>query len=151
MRLTTLMTALAVTLAFAQSAHAREHRYRHGVEGYTPWGGSLGASLGDSWGASSGPSTSGAADSGRPRAWCGWQMRQLVGGDPGPQFNLARNWANLGARRSGGYRRHRRLAASRRQDRRSGRRHLIIESGNDDNRVRTRPLSISGAIAIRWS
>jgi hypothetical protein len=26
----------------------------------------------------------------------------------------------------------------------------IIQSGNDGNRVRTRPLSIAGAIAIRW-
>jgi hypothetical protein len=26
----------------------------------------------------------------------------------------------------------------------------IIQSGNDGNRVRTRPLPISGAIAIRW-
>ena len=26
----------------------------------------------------------------------------------------------------------------------------IIQSGNDGNRMRTRPLSIGGAIAIRW-
>src|SRR5689334_9298510 len=32
----------------------------------------------------------------RPRAWCGWYARQLVGQDPGPQFNLARNWARWG-------------------------------------------------------
>lgn len=151
MRLTTLMAALAVTLAFAQSAHAREHRYRHGVEGYTPWGGSLGASLGDSWGASSGPSTSGAADSGRPRAWCGWQMRQLVGGDPGPQFNLARNWANWGHAGPAGigaivvWPHH----VGKIVGQEGGT--WIIESGNDGNRVRTRPLPIAGAIAIRWS
>jgi hypothetical protein len=30
----------------------------------------------------------------RPVAWCGWEMRRLVGVDPGPSFNLARNWAH---------------------------------------------------------
>jgi hypothetical protein len=32
----------------------------------------------------------------RPAAWCGWEMRHLVSGDPGPSFNLARNWAHWG-------------------------------------------------------
>lgn len=31
---------------------------------------------------------------GRPRAWCGWYMRQVKGGDP--SLNLARNWASWG-------------------------------------------------------
>jgi hypothetical protein len=38
----------------------------------------------------------GAQIGGRPSAWCGWEMRQLVSGDPGPAFNLARNWAHWG-------------------------------------------------------
>ena len=33
---------------------------------------------------------------GRPAAWCGWEMRQLVGSDPGREYNLARNWAHWG-------------------------------------------------------
>src|SRR5438270_171291 len=33
---------------------------------------------------------------GRPSAWCGWEMRRLVGGDLGPEYNLARNWAHWG-------------------------------------------------------
>src|SRR5215472_4866518 len=33
---------------------------------------------------------------GRPHAWCGWYARSLVGQDPGPSFNLARNWARWG-------------------------------------------------------
>src|SRR4029077_1507339 len=41
-----------------------------------------------------------AAD-GRPSAWCGWEMRRLVGGNPGPEFNLARNWAHWGRPASG--------------------------------------------------
>jgi len=160
MRLTTLTAALAVTLAFAQSAHAREHLHRHGIEaeqsiivrgsaapgyfasapeGYAPWG------------ASPGPSTSRAAYVGRPRAWCGWQMPQLVGSDPGSQFNLARNWARWGHAGPVGvgaivvWPHH----VGKIVGQEGGM--WIIESGNDGNRVRTRPLLIAGAIAIRWS
>ena len=32
---------------------------------------------------------------GRPRAWCGWWMRQQLGG--GPSLNVARNWARWGS------------------------------------------------------
>src|SRR5689334_10621544 len=33
----------------------------------------------------------------RPAAWCGWYARhRLVSHDPGPAFNLARNWARWG-------------------------------------------------------
>jgi hypothetical protein len=162
-KLTTLLAALAVTVIFAQSAQAREHHYRRGVEGDVPWGGSLGDSLrgswgesrGDSWGASwvesSGATMSHAASNGRPRAWCGWHMRQLVGGDPGPQYNLARNWASWGHPGPAGigaivvWPHH----VGKIVGQEGGT--WIIESGNDGNRVRTRPLSISGAIAIRWS
>ena len=38
---------------------------------------------------------------GRPRAWCGRYMRQQVGGDPGPQYNLARSWAHYGSNAGG--------------------------------------------------
>jgi hypothetical protein len=77
-------------------------------------------------------------------------MRQLVGRDPGPQFNLARSWARWGRAgpvgvgavvvwphhvgkivgQAGGM--------------------WVIQSGNDGNRVRTRPRPLNGAIAIRW-
>jgi hypothetical protein len=77
-------------------------------------------------------------------------MRRLVSADPGPSYNLARNWAHWGhsgpvgvgavvvwphhvgrivGRNDGGW---------------------VIESGNDGHRLRTRPRSIAGAIAIRW-
>jgi hypothetical protein len=39
---------------------------------------------------------------GRPRAWCGWYARSLVGSDPGPTYNLARNWAHWGRSASPG-------------------------------------------------
>jgi hypothetical protein len=155
LKLTTLLAALAVTLVFAQSAQAREHRYRHGVEGDAPWGRSLNDSSRDSWGASWGESPgrgmSGAASTGRPRAWCGWQMRQLVGSDPGPQYNLARNWASWGHPGPAGigaivvWPHH----VGKIVGQEGGM--WIIQSGNDGNRVRTRPLSIAGAVAIRWS
>ena len=87
---------------------------------------------------------------GRPAAWCGWEMRQLVSGDPGPAFNLARNWAHWGQSGPAGvgavvvWPHHVGKIVGLEDGK------WIIESGNDGNRVRTRPLSIAGAIAIRW-
>lgn len=86
------------------------------------------------------------ADS-RPRAWCGWQMRQWLGG--GPELNLARNWARVG-HPSGPqigavvvWPHHVGLITG----------HVgnqwIVKSGNDGHRVRERPRSLAGAIAFR--
>jgi hypothetical protein len=92
----------------------------------------------------------GAHIGGRPAAWCGWEMRQLVSGDPGPAFNLARNWAHWGQAGPAGvgavvvWSHH----VGKIVGQEGG--EWVIESGNDGNRVRTRPLSIAGAIAIRW-
>ena len=92
----------------------------------------------------------GARLGGRPSAWCGWEMRQLVSGDPGPAFNLARNWAHWGQAGPAGvgavvvWSHH----VGKIVGQEGGA--WIIESGNDGNRVRTRPRSIAGAIAIRW-
>jgi hypothetical protein len=92
----------------------------------------------------------GAHIGGRPPAWCGWEMRQLVSGDPGPAFNLARNWARWGQAGPAGvgavvvWSHH----VGKIVGQEGG--EWVIESGNDGHRVRTRPLSIAGAIAIRW-
>ena len=92
----------------------------------------------------------GAHIGGRPAAWCGWEMRQLVSGDPGPAFNLARNWARWGQAGPAGvgavvvWPHH----VGKIVGQEGG--EWIVESGNDGNRVRTRPRSIAGAIAIRW-
>jgi hypothetical protein len=92
----------------------------------------------------------GAHIGGRPAAWCGWEMRQLVSGDPGPSYNLARNWAHWGQAGPAGvgavvvWSHH----VGKIVGQEGG--EWIIESGNDGNRVRTRPRSIAGAIAIRW-
>jgi hypothetical protein len=88
---------------------------------------------------------------GRPSAWCGWEMRQLVGRDPGAEFNLARKWAQWGHAGPAGvgavvvWPHHVGMIVGRENGQ------WIVKSGNDGNRVRTRPLPISNAIAIRWS
>jgi hypothetical protein len=152
MKMTTLMAALAAVLAFAQGAHAREHYPRHGAASPRLFD-SAPATFGN-WNSSSTAApwigASQAAAGGRPRAWCGWEMRQLVGGDPGPEYNLARNWAHWGHAGPAGigavvvWPHH----VGKIVGQENGQ--WIIQSGNDGNRVRTRPLSISGAIAIRW-
>jgi hypothetical protein len=86
----------------------------------------------------------------RPAAWCGWQMRRLVARDPGPEFNLARNWARWGRPGPAGvgavvvWPHHVGKIVGREDGM------WLIESGNDDHALRTRPFSIAGAIAIRW-
>ena len=178
MKLTTISVAAAAIVVFAQSAQAREHyrhhRYHaahfarhysspgrgddaaqnmfadHGQSDFSrnyasqnypdqsysrqsSYGGQIGARIG-----------------GRPAAWCGWEMRQLVSGDPGPAFNLARNWAHWGQAGPAG------VGAVVVWSHHVGKivglegGEWIVESGNDGNRVRTRPRSIAGAIAIRW-
>jgi hypothetical protein len=86
----------------------------------------------------------------RPAAWCGWEMRQLVGSDPGPSFNLARNWARWG--RSGPAGIGAVVVWSHHVGKIVGQEggQWVIESGNDGHRLRSRPRSIAGAIAIRW-
>jgi hypothetical protein len=89
---------------------------------------------------------------GRPRAWCGWYARSLVGSDPGPAYNLARNWAHWGHASGPGvgvmvvWSHHVGMITGRSADGQ-----WIVKSGNDGHGVRERPRSISGAIAFRAS
>ena len=87
---------------------------------------------------------------GRPAAWCGWYMRQQVGADPGPQYNLARSWAHYGSNAGGPsvgtivvWRHH----VGKIVGQVNGQ--WIVQSGNDGHAVRTRPRSLAGAIAFR--
>ncbi|HLH94982.1 MAG TPA: hypothetical protein VKW08_07680 [Xanthobacteraceae bacterium] len=87
----------------------------------------------------------------RPSAWCGWEMRHLVGRDPGPSYNLARNWAHWGSAAAGPapgvivvWPHHVGMIIGRAKDGR-----WIIRSGNDGHALRERPRSIGGAIALR--
>jgi hypothetical protein len=88
---------------------------------------------------------------GRPAAWCGWEMRQLVGGNPGPEYNLARNWAHWGRPASGpapgviGVMPHHVFKVVQVL----GRGTVLAISGNDGHAVRVRPRSTAGVIAWR--
>jgi hypothetical protein len=171
MRVMTLMAALAATLVFAQSAHAREYHYRQvayqrqaishtAVHRYASrrispadngrslfWGGQDATTQAFAWSTQTAYSGNTGA---RPRAWCGWHLRQVVGADPGPEYNLARNWAHWGHAGPPGigavvvWSHH----VGKIVGQENGQ--WIVESGNDGNRVRTRALPISNAIAIRW-
>ena len=166
MKLTTLMAAVAATVVIAQQAEAREHQYRH--SGYShvshyayarrdsapPRYFDTASSQQSGYGWSADTTQLGGLSGGigrRPAAWCGWAMRQLVGGDPGPEYNLARNWAHWGHAGPAGigavvvWAHH----VGKIVGQENGQ--WIVQSGNDGNRMRTRPMSIAGAIAIRWS
>jgi hypothetical protein len=87
---------------------------------------------------------------GKPRAWCGWYMRSQVGRDPGPEFNLARNWAKYGSNAGGPsvgaivvWRHH----VGKIVGYENG--EWIVRSGNDGRAVRTRARSVAKAIAFR--
>jgi hypothetical protein len=88
---------------------------------------------------------------GRPAAWCGWEMRQLVGGNPGPEYNLARNWAHWGRPASGpapgviGVMPHHVFKVVQVL----GHGTVLAISGNDSHAVRIRPRSTAGVIAWR--
>src|ERR1700719_3233436 len=178
MKLTTMSVAAAAIVVFAQSAQAREH-YRHHrhhaahfARHYSSPG--RGDDAAQSMFADHGQSDFrqnyssqnysdqvypqrsaygaqiGAHIGGRPAAWCGWEMRQLVSGDPGPSFNLARNWAHWGQSGPAGvgavvvWPHHVGKIVGQEDG------EWVIESGNDGNALRSRARSIAGAIAIRW-
>ena len=88
---------------------------------------------------------------GRPSAWCGWEMRHLVGGNPGPEYNLARNWAHWGRPANGpapgviGVMPHHVFKVVQVL----GRGTVLAISGNDGHAVRVRPRSTAGVIAWR--
>lgn len=85
----------------------------------------------------------------RPRAWCGWYMRQVLG-VADRAYDLARNWARWGRPASPGtgvmvvWSHHVGMITGR-----TAKGEWIVKSGNDGGAVRERPRSISGAIAFR--
>jgi len=88
---------------------------------------------------------------GRPSAWCGWEMRQLVSADPGPEYNLARNWVHWGHAAGGpapgviGVMAHHVFKVISVV----GPGQVLAISGNDSHAVRTRVRTTSGVIAWR--
>jgi hypothetical protein len=92
---------------FVQSAEAREHHHghRHHHSVVASGGASVearptpnGLFAFAAMNVQSSATAYRARDRARPVAWCGWEMRRLVGADPGPSFNLARNWAHWAGR-----------------------------------------------------
>ena len=112
MKSMTFAVTIVGLMTFAQSAHAREHHYHHGHRHHIVASRGMSAAQRSGWSADSvsvwgSAPTSGifafaaagnpsletrtayrGRDRGRPEAWCGWEMRHLVGADPGPSFNL---------------------------------------------------------------
>ena len=162
MKLTAFVVAAAAVTMFAPSAHARAHYHHHShhVARHSAYASSRSGRTIRSAGGTSGEfayssrlsyrSSYRGRDRGRPAAWCGWEMRRLVGSDPGPSYNLARNWAHWGRPGPVGvgavvvWAHH----VGKIVGRENGK--WVIESGNDGHALRTRPRSIAGAIAIRW-
>jgi len=144
MKTTTLAVAAAAIVMFAQSAYAREHHHGHHHRHH------MAAARDASPRREAGMTAYRGRDRGRPAAWCGWEMRRLVGADPGPSYNLARNWAHWGTPGAAGvgavvvWSHH----VGKIVGRENGQ--WIIESGNDGHALRSRARSIAGAIAIRW-
>ena len=105
-----ILTTAAVTLSmanltYASHQHSGAECYHNGHRIYVPDGFDYPRQAWPSWGISCRtpkpemPAGSGgtAADSGdRPLEWCGWWMRQHLGGHYGPEFNVALNWLNVG-------------------------------------------------------
>lgn len=173
MKSTTFVIAAAAIIVFAQSAQAHEHHYRHHHHrfisrnsaqprsGWVPGGEFAWQPQPYVAPAAFAPTAPAfetypqrTADSGRddrrPAEWCGWEMRRLVSGDPGPAYNLARNWAHWG--RSGPAGVGAIVVWPHHVGKIVGQENgaWVIESGNDGHALRTRPRSIAGAIAIRW-
>jgi hypothetical protein len=157
-KLSSFVVAVSAIVVFASSAQARGNHYRYRAH-YTArsYVVTQRQSAPQAFAFSAPPmfgfpqnGASQAQDLRRPAAWCGWQMRQLVSGDPGPTFNLARNWAHWGQPGPAGigavvvWSHH----VGKIVGQQGGM--WVIESGNDGHQLRTRPLSIAGAIAIRW-
>jgi hypothetical protein len=142
------------------AAHSSAECYLHGHRMYVPDGLNYPRQAWAGWGitcrtaalaTASGSAAIGADSSGRPAEWCGWWMRQHLGGHYGPEFNVARNWLHAGqpldAPRPGaiGVKAHHVFQVIRVVDAD----HVLAISGNDHNEVRTRIRPTSDVIGWR--
>jgi len=87
----------------------------------------------------------------RPAEWCGWWMRQHLGGHYGPEYDTARNWLNVGRSLPGprpgalGVKAHHVFQVVRVV----GPGQVLAISGNDHGAVRTRVRSTDGVLGWR--
>ena len=145
--------------AHPSNQHSGSECYVHGHRMYVPDGLSYPRNAWASWGISCrGPkpegegtvaTTTGSGD--RPAEWCGWWMRQHLGGHFGPEYNVARNWLNIGRPLPGP-----RPGAIGVKDHHVfqvveviGLDQVLAISGNDHNAIRTRIRSTAGVIGWR--
>jgi len=160
-----ILTVAAVTLTtgnltYASHQHSGAECYHNGHRIYVPDGLNYPRQLWASWGIScrtpkpeiAAGSGATAAESGeRPVQWCGWWMRQHLGGHYGPEFNVALNWLNVGRPLDGprpgaiGVKAHHVFQVVRVVDRG----HVLAISGNDHNAVQTRIRLTSDVISWR--
>jgi hypothetical protein len=150
----------AVTLNLAHAANSGAECYHNGHRMFVPDGLNYPRQAWAGWGISCRtPKPETAAESGatravsgeRPVEWCGWWMRQHLGGHYGPEFNVARNWLSAGRALDGprpgaiGVKAHHVFQVVRVID--PG--HVLAISGNDHNDVRTRIRPTSDVIGWR--
>jgi len=160
-----ILTIAAVTLAtgnltYASHQHSGPACYHNGHRIYVPDGFNYPRQSWASWGIScrtpkpeiAAGSAATAAESGeRPVQWCGWWMRQHLRGHYGPEFNVARNWLNVGRPLDGprpgaiGVKANHVFQVVRVVDRG----HVLAISGNDHNAVHTRIRPTSDVIGWR--
>jgi hypothetical protein len=157
-----LVTAAASLIADNETyaAHSGAECYLNGHQIYVPDGLNYPRQAWAGWGIScrtpkaQSAAASGATETdseGRPVEWCGWWMRQHLGGRYGPEFNVARNWLSVGRPLDGprpgaiGVKAHHVFQVIRVVDRD----HVLAISGNDHNDVRTRIRSTSDVVGWR--
>ena len=160
-----ILTMAAVTLTtgnvtYASHQHSGPECYHNGQRIYVPDGFNYPRQAWAGWGiacrtpkpAIAAGSGATAAESGeRPVEWCGWWMRQHLGAHYGPEFNVARNWLNVGRPLDGprpgaiGVKAHHVFQVVRVVDRG----HVLAISGNDHNAVQTRIRPTSDVIGWR--
>jgi hypothetical protein len=139
------------------AAHSGAECYLHGHRIYVPDGLNYPRQAWAGWGITcrtatpeiaAGSGAIGADSEGRPVEWCGWWMRQHLGGHYGPELNVARNWLNVGRPLDGprpgaiGVKAHHVFSGIDPD-------HVLAISGNDHNDVRTRIRLTSDVIGWR--
>ena len=160
MKLIVFVAAVILTTANrTYAAHSGAECYLHGHRIYVPDGLNYPRQAWGGWGITcrtaapeiAGSGAIGVAPEGRPAEWCGWWMRQHLGGRYGPELNVARNWLNVGRPLDGprpgaiGVKAHHVFQVIRVVDRD----HVLAISGNDHNDVRTRIRPTSDVIGWR--
>jgi hypothetical protein len=156
-----IVAAVILTTAnITYAAHSGGECYLNGHRIYVPDGLNYPRQAWAGWGIScrapmletaAASEATGTASDERPADWCGWWMRQHLGGRYGPEFNVARNWLNVGRPLDGprpgaiGVKAHHVFQVIRVVDRD----HVLAISGNDHNDVRTRIRPTSEVIGWR--